>query len=701
MSTAPRAAERKGPVGLARRYWVITLTLIAGLLCAGLAVAGDIDAARWLGSGYALAVAVAYTVRMVRSLASGRFGVDILAVTAIVATVAVGEVAAALIVVLMLSGGEALEDYADRRARRELNALLDRDPRLAHIEDADALHDVPIDSVRIGDVLLVRPAEIVPVDGVLLSPSTSLDQSSLTGESLPVEKRQGEQVLSGSVNGPEAVRIRATATAADSQYQQIVALVASASRSRPRVVRLADRYAVPFTVFSLLLAAAAWALSGDAHRFAEVLVLATPCPLLIAAPVAFIGGMSRAARQGIIVKNGGVFEQLAASRTVVFDKTGTLTLGRPMIREASPAIGFSSAEVLALAASAEQYSSHVLASSVIEAAVSRSLPLQPASEAEEHAADGVSARVGGRCVDVGTYRFIAGKSPDARRARLEPGQLAIYVAVDGSFAGTLVAHDPVRTDAAVTLSRLRAAGLRSIQLVTGDAAETAAGVAAAVGIDTVRAECLPGDKVQQVAGISERPVIMVGDGVNDAPVLAAADVGIAMGARGATAASESADVVLLVDDIGAVADAVAIGRRTVRVALQSIWVGITASVVLMCIAAFGLIPATVGALLQEAVDLATIVAALRALPVRIVRAHAAHRSDSLARLPQHRRVVLIGVRSESHDGSVRRDRSGDGILVTARENAEAGDGPGGRPLGRYGQHRVGRARFIRPCTRHR
>lgn len=340
MSTAPQAPQRKGPISLARRYWVISLTLVVGLLCTSLAVAGNIDAARWLGSGYALAVAAGYAARMARSLASGRFGVDILAVTAIVATVAVGEVTAALIVVLMLSGGEALEDYADRRARRELDALLARDPRVAHVEDADALHDVPIDSVRIGDILLVRPAELVPVDGVLLSPAASLDQSSLTGESLPVERRQGAQVLSGSVNGSEALRLRATAVAADSQYQQIVALVASASQNRPKVVRLADRFAVPFTVFSLLLAAAAWAASGDADRFAEVLVLATPCPLLIAAPVAFIGGMSRAARHGIIVKSGGVFEQLAASRTVVFDKTGTLTSGRPVIRELYPRSSF-------------------------------------------------------------------------------------------------------------------------------------------------------------------------------------------------------------------------------------------------------------------------------------------------------------------------------------------------------------------------
>ena len=601
------------PEGATARYGLIALTLAVGLGSLLLLALGMEDAARWLAGGYSLAVAAGYTVRMARQLARGHFGVDILAVTAILATVLVGEVVASLIVVLMLAGGEALEDYANARARRELDALLARDPRLAHRFESETLTDVPIDAVAVGDLLLVRPAEVVPVDAILLSDDGSFDQSSITGESLPVEKRTGDEVLSGAVNGSDAVRIRASAVAADSQYQQIVALVAGAAESKAVVVRLADRYAIPFTVFSLLLAGTAWFLSGDPVRFAEVLVLATPCPLLIAAPVAFIGGMSRAAREGIIVRNGGVFEKLASARSAVFDKTGTLTTGKPVLSAVRPAAGLSEDELLRLAASAEQYSSHVLAGSIVRAALDRSLVLGQALTAEEVATDGVTAQLADHRVAVGKLRFIRSHAPDARRADIARGELAVYVAVDGRFAGVLIERDPPRDDAVGMLRGLEELGIRHLELLTGDANETAAAMASQLGITAFRAECLPADKVEHVASLKERPVIMVGDGVNDAPVLAAADVGIAMGAKGATAASESADVVILVDDIHPVVEAVRIGRRTVRIALQSIWVGIIASVALMSVAAFGLIPATVGALLQEVVDLVTILAALRAI----------------------------------------------------------------------------------------
>ncbi|WP_158867409.1 heavy metal translocating P-type ATPase [Leifsonia sp. AG29] len=616
-TAAPPAPRRPRPrlLVLATRYWIISLTLLVGVVAALLALSGQLQAATWLAGGYSIAVALGYTVRMVRSIAAGAFGVDLLAIVAISATVLVGEVAASLIVVLMLSGGDALEDYAGRRARRELDALLQRDPRLAHRFDGDAVVDIPIGEVAVGDLLLVRPSEVVPVDGVLTSPAGTFDQSSITGESIPVEKTEGEAVLSGVVNGTEAVRLRATALAADSQYQQIVALVAAAARSKAKLVRLADRYAVPFTAFSLLLGAAAWFVSGDPVRFAEVLVLATPCPLLIAAPVAFIGGMSRAARSGIIVRGGGVFESLATAKTMVFDKTGTLTAGHPELRELRPSSGFDADELLTLAASAEQFSSHVLASSVIRAAEERELVLRPVDSAEERATDGVLARVGGHSVAVGKLSFVRSFAPDAPREHIKSGELAVYVAVDRAYAGALIARDSPRTNAVETLRRLDALGLSDIELLTGDAEETAAGIASELGIDRFQAECLPADKVARVASIRERPVVMVGDGVNDAPVLASADVGVAMGAKGATAASESADVVLLVDDIGRVADAVSIARRTVTVALQSIWLGIAASVVLMIVAAFGFIPAIVGALLQEAVDLAAILAALRSARV--------------------------------------------------------------------------------------
>ncbi|WP_146360417.1 heavy metal translocating P-type ATPase [Arthrobacter yangruifuii] len=600
-----------------RRYPLVFATLLVGVLFLFLQFSGAGTAAAWTAGVFASAVAAKTAVGMVRDILGGHWGLDILAVIAIVATVVVGEYLAALIIVLMLSGGQALEDYAAGRARSELDALLARAPQIAHRFPRGntqlGTEDIPATAVAPGDLLLIRPAEVVPVDGTLVSGPADFDESSLTGESLPASRQTGDAVMSGSVNGTRAVLLRATATTADSQYQRIVALVAEAADSKAPVVRLADRFAVPFTAVSLLIAGLAWALSGDPVRFAEVLVLATPCPLLIAAPVAFLGGMSRAARTGIIVKGGAVLEQLSRAGTAAFDKTGTLTHGHPELVAVRPQPGFSTDDVLGLAASAEQYSSHVLAASVQQAAAAHGLALQSADTAQEVATNGVEAVLGGRTVRVGKERFVAEVAPDTVPAHLEPGQMVVYIGVDGRFAGTLIMSDAVRADAAATLSRLAALGIRRTVMLTGDGPATAGAVAAGLGITDVRAGLLPADKVNAVRSLSPRPVIMVGDGVNDAPVLAAADVGIAMGARGSTAASESADVVLVADDIARVADAVEIGRHTMRVALGSIWLGIALSLGLMVTAAFGFIPAVAGALIQELVDLAAILNALRAL----------------------------------------------------------------------------------------
>jgi len=602
-------------LGAVRRYPLVATTVILGLVGVLLALAGLPDAVRWLFSGFGLAVAAYEAVGMVRQLRRGTFGVDFLAITAIVATVLVGEYVATMIIVLMLTGGAALEDFAVNRAKRELNALLQRAPQIAHRHSADftEVEDVPATEVRVGDHLLVRPAEIVPVDGVLVTDSAAFDESSLTGESLPVERVTGDAILSGSINGQAAATIQATATAANSQYQQIIALVEEAAASKAPVVRLADRYAVPFTAVSLLIAGLAWLLGGDPARFAEVLVVATPCPLLISAPVAFMGGMSRAARNGIIVKGGGVLETLSRAKTVVFDKTGTLTHGTPAIARVLPEEGFGTDELLALAASAEQYSSHVLAASVIAAARARGLALTSTDTANEVPANGVVARLGSSEVTVGKLSYVRDRAPDAVATPLDGGELAIYLAVDGRFAGSIVASDRLRGNARQTMAELRALGITETVMLTGDARPTAEHIAALVGIESVQADCLPVDKVDAVRGLTRRPVIMVGDGVNDAPVLAVADVGIAMGAKGATAASESADVVILIDDLSRTARAVAIGQDTIRIALQSIWLGIALSLALMILAAVGFIPATIGALLQEFVDLATILNALRAI----------------------------------------------------------------------------------------
>lgn len=601
-------------LALVRRFPLVALTLAVALAAGTLALGGLEPPARWLISLYALGIAAMEAVRMVRGLLAKQFGLDILAVTAIVSTVAVGEYWASLIIVLMLTGGEALEVAAAGRAQRELRALLDRVPQLAHRIEADgSVADVAAAEVRVGDRLLVRPAEILPVDGELVSGLGSLDESSLTGESLPVDKAIGDAVLSGSVNGPAAIEVIATAVAADSQYQRIVELVREASSSKAPLVRLADRYALPFTGVSLAIAGVAWAISGDPVRFAEVLVVATPCPLLIAAPVAFMGGMSSAAKRGIVMKSAASLEKLARVRTVAFDKTGTLTQGRPAVVGVHPQPGFDERELLHLMGSAEQYSSHVLAASIQQAALDRAGALSPSTDAREVATFGVEATIDGRRVRVGKPAFVAEHAADLVPHVAESGAAVVYAAVDGRFAGVIVLRDAVRDDAADTLVALRGLGAERILMVTGDVAATAGPIAASLGITELHAECLPDDKVRIIREAQPRPVVMVGDGVNDAPVLAVSDVGIAMGAKGSTAASESADVVILLDDIARVARAAAIGRRTVRIALQSIWLGIVISVALMLVAAVGLLPAIVGATLQEVVDLIAILGALRAV----------------------------------------------------------------------------------------
>jgi len=618
MPAAPSTALRALPW----RYPVVTSTLAVGVVGGVLWLSGFDQVARWAFAVFAIGAAAIEAWGMLKQLRRRQFGIDILAVIAIVSTVAVGEVIASMIIVLMVSGGKALEDYAQGRAQRELTALLEREPLTAHrlLPGSTEIEEVAANEVRIGDAILVRAGEVVPIDGVLRSVSASFDESSLTGESLPVGRGEGDPVLSGSVNGTTSAVVVATALARDSQFQSIVALVKQASANKAPVVRLADRYAIPFTVVSLAIGAAAWIVSGDPVRFAEVLVLATPCPLVLAAPVAFMGGMSRAARNGIIVKGGGVLEQLARIRTVMFDKTGTLTMGAPTISHIAAREPWTESELLTFAASAERVSSHVLAASIVAAGASRGLPVIEASDSEEVAAQGVVATLGAHRAAIGTLEFAKSRATDpVAPATLAGGELAIYVVIDGRFAGTIIASDPVRPDSRSTVHGLRELGVTDVVMVTGDARATAEHVASLVGITELRADCLPADKVDAVRSATARPVLMVGDGVNDAPVLASADVGIAMGARGATSASESASAVILVDDISRVLRALQIGRDTVRVALQSIWLGMLLSVGLMVVAAFGVIPATLGAGIQELVDLASIFNALRALKPREFR----------------------------------------------------------------------------------
>ncbi|WP_261624612.1 heavy metal translocating P-type ATPase [Nesterenkonia marinintestina] len=598
-------------LSLARNYPMVAWTLAVGAVVLGLLAAGSEGPAQWTATAYVALVVVLTGIDMVRDMMRGHWGLDILAVMAMIATLAVGEYVASLIIVLMLSGGEALEDFAAGRARSELTALLDRSPRRAHRVAGEALEDVDVAAVQVGDELLVRPSEVVPVDGELLDPMARLDESSLTGESLPVTHARGDALMSGALNGDLAVRMRATAVASDSQYQRILSLVEEAEASKAPTVRLADRFALPFTAVSLLIAGVAWWLSGDPTRFAEVLVLATPCPLLIAAPVAFMGGVSRSAQTGVIVKGGAVLEALAGLRSAAFDKTGTLSHGRPELTAVHTVDGFDEDELLRLSASAEQFSSHVLASSIIRAAAVRGLEPAPGGEAAETATNGVRAMIEGHDVRVGKLGFVEEVDPRAEFPELAAGETAVAVAVDGRFVGSLVLRDELRREAPETVAALQSVGVERVAMLTGDNASTAQALASGAGIEEVHAHLLPEDKVRLLREMPH-PVMMVGDGVNDAPVLAAADVGVAMGARGATAASESADVVILRDDVGRVVDAVDIGRHTFRVAITAIWIGVVLSVGLMLIAAFGHIPAVVGALTQELVDLACILYALRA-----------------------------------------------------------------------------------------
>ena len=604
--TAPRSLRWR----LVFDYPFVSLTVGIAVVCAALSLTADTRPTSLLASTYALVIAVRSTISMLRSWSSGSFGIDILAIAAIGSTVALGDHWAALVVVLMLTSGEALEDFASRRARTELRALLDRAPRVAHRESKNVVKDIDLDAVAAGDLLEVRPGEAIPVDAELLTAGAWLDESSITGESLPVWRAEGSKVLSGAVNGSGVIRVRAVTTAAKSQYQTIVDLVRDAANSKAPFVRLADRISIPFTAGAFAIGTASWVLSGDATRLAEVLVVATPCPLLIATPVALIAGMSAAASRGIIVKSGGVMEILSRVRSAAFDKTGTLTRGTPHVERVDSLVPDRN-EVLRVAAALEADSAHVLARAVVMEAERCGVRVPSASDIREVIASGIEANIDGQRCAVGKLSFVApGTSPDW--SSLIAGETAVNVSRHERLIGRIVLTDEVRSEAVGTIQRLRLLGVRNVVMLTGDANETAIKVASGLAIDDVRAGLLPSEKITAATALRPAPTLMVGDGVNDAPVLAAVDVGVAMGSRSASAASESADVVVLVDDLSRVADAVALSQRTMRIARQSIIVGIGLSVLLMLIASTGAVPAIVGATLQEVVDVLAIANSLRA-----------------------------------------------------------------------------------------
>jgi len=574
--------------------------------------------ADWLWAATTAMLLVPLTWSVFRSLLRRDVGVDAIALFSMGGALALGEYLAGAVVALMLAGGNALEEAANRRARRELTALVERAPRTALVRRDDEVVEVPVEEVLVAEVVLVRAGEVVPVDGMVMSEEAIVDESALTGEPLPVTVHRGGSVRSGTAATGSAFELRALRPAAESAYAGLVRLVERAEEERAPFVRIADRYALFFLPATMVVAAIAWAVSGDAVRALAVFVVATPCPLILAAPIALMSGLSRAAKAGVVVKGAGTIEQLGEARSVLFDKTGTITLGHPELDEVVTTNGLPADETLRLAASLDRLSSHPLAKALVAGAEERNLKLTIPHEVEEQFGSGVRGTVDGRRVLVGSARFLRAHQVEPQLPTgLDGGDAKVLVAIDEAFSGVVLVGDRLRADSAELVPRLREAGIRHVALVTGDRTAVAEAVGQTLGVDRVYAEQTPEEKLDVVRALRERPelrgVVMVGDGINDAPALALADVGIAMGSAGATVSSETADAVILVDRIDRVADAIRIGRRSLHIARQSVLAGIGLSLAAMAVAAAGYLPPVQGALLQEAIDVGVILNALRAL----------------------------------------------------------------------------------------
>ncbi len=600
------------------RVWLVCS--IVGITIGGaMWIAGAHDAAKVAWAATTVIGGIPLVVDVVRSIARREPSVDFIALLAIIVSLWLHEYLAGAVIALMLSTGQALESYADRRAHRELSSLLERAPQLVHRYEDGELHTRPIDQVVLGDLLFVKTGEVVPVDGVLEGDAV-LDESALTGESRPVERPRGDLVRSGALNAGAGFDLHATSTAADSTYAGIVRLVEEAERQKAPAVRLADRYALIFIPVTLVIAGVAWAISGDPIRLLSVLVVATPCPLILAVPIAVVAGISRAAKRGIIVKGGGALETLARGKTLLFDKTGTLTSGIPQLADVETFGSVGTDELLRLAASLDQVSPHVLATAIVRAARDRELDLSFPDDVAERYGAGIAGVVDGRKVALGKGGFVTGGGPLPRRARevrrrtMMDGSSSVFVGVDGEVAGALVIDDPIRPDTPRVIRALRRSGIQRVVMVTGDHPDVAESVGAALGVDRILSERAPEEKVEAVTAEREHGiVIMVGDGLNDAPALAAADVGVAMGARGATASSEAADVVLVVDRLDRLVEAIAIARRSRGIAVQSVVVGMGLAFGFMGLAAIGLFGPIAGALIQEGIDVMSILNSLRAI----------------------------------------------------------------------------------------
>ena len=554
-------------------------------------------------------MAISLLAEIASDFKSGRYGVDILAVIAVVSTILIGDIWAEWMILVMMTGGQTLEDYATGQADKELRSLLSNSPTIANKIVNNELVSVDVEQLKIGDHVLIKPGEQVPVDGKVVSGESSFDQSSLTGESVPVAKKTGDELMSGSINGSVAVEMAVTKKASDSEYQTIVSLVESSQAKPAKFVKMADRYAVPFTIISLVIGIAAWIHSGNPVNFAEVMVVASPCPLLIAAPVALVSGMSSMSKHHIIVKSGPTLEKLATAKTFAFDKTGTLTENQLVIDEIIPAnnSSYSPETLQSYATSVEQQSSHIIANSLVNVA-DKNL-LKPATNIKESTGQGISGIVEGHLVKVGKLDYV---NPHEKAATVNA--TAVYISIDDEYAGYITFKDQVRPESAETIARLKRQSGAHIMMLTGDHKDVADKIGESVGVNDIRYGLLPAEKIAAIKNVPQekRPVVMTGDGINDAPSLSAADVGIAMGAKGASAASESADAIIMVNDLSKINDAVAISKHTMKVANIDVLTAITIVVIIELIAFTGIIPAFWGAILQEVVDMISISLALLA-----------------------------------------------------------------------------------------
>src|SRR6202171_4110234 len=629
--------------------WALVSIAVAGLAAGSAAYIAELsDLADLSWTLATVPVVVGLAVSIARDLLAGRFGVDAIALVSMSGALALGQPLAGAVVALMYSGGNVLEDIAVARAEHDLRSLVDRAPREAHRRVGGRIEEVPIGAITVGDQLLVHAGEVVPVDGVVTSSAAAIDESALTGEPIPVVKARGAAILSGSLNAGETFDMTVTSVAGESTYAGIVRLVTAAQTAKAPFVRLADRYALMFLPVTLALAFVAWLISGDLIRSLAVLVAATPCPLILAAPVAFIAGVAQAARRGILVKGGGPLEALARAHTVLFDKTGTLTVGGARLLSIEVAPGETAEEVLMLGASLEQASHHVLAGAIVQAAAERALSLKIPEQVRESMGSGLHGVIEGRHVSVGSRDLIFGgarggewASRAIRRASWRSA-LVVFVAVEGRPIGALLLADELRSDTPRAIRLLREAGVARMVMVTGDRAAAAQAIGAALDLDAVLADRVPSDKVDAVRSEQRlHPTIMIGDGINDAPALASADVGIALGARGASASSEAADVVILADRLDRVGEAIMIAQRARRIAVESIVAGMGRSTVAMLAAVFGWLMPVPAAIVQEVIDVAVILNALRALSPGYGHARG-HMTAAVGRELHRDHLALIG-----------------------------------------------------------